>query len=51
MNHFLLMVFAIGAIIGIMNGINSMSEVRANPSTGVKPSANIFTFFLFDNYK
>jgi hypothetical protein len=51
MNYFLLLVFAIGIFVGVMDGLSTMSKVRKNPDMGVKPSSNIFTFFLLDNYK
>lgn len=43
--------FLIAAICGgVLNGFSEISQVKHNPSLGVKPSNNIFSFIFTDKY-
>lgn len=42
-------IFLSAIILGIIRGIIDMQEVRKNPSLGIKPSQNIFSYLFIDN--
>lgn len=46
-----LLFFLILAILGgMVHGFSEINNVRQNPSLGVKPSKNLFTFLFTDKY-
>ena len=47
----LTIMFSIAILCGIARGIKDMNDVRNNPSLGVKPSPNIFTYLFIDSYE
>jgi hypothetical protein len=48
MNYIILVGIIISGICGIFQGLNDMQQVKRNPSLGVKPSKNIFTYLFID---
>lgn len=50
MNYVLVFAFCTAGILGVLNGINSIRQVRSGLKPGVKESKNIFSFFIFDRY-
>lgn len=50
MNYVLVFAFCAASILGILDGINAIRQVRSGRKPGVKESRNIFSFFIFDRY-
>lgn len=50
MNSTLLLFLVIAIIGGILHGFSEMDSVKKNPSLGIKPSKNLFTFLFTDKY-
>lgn len=48
MNYILLFCLILSMCCGIIKGLQDMTNVRNNPSLGVKPSKNIFTYLFID---
>jgi hypothetical protein len=48
MNYFLLICLIITMLGNIIRGLHDIQSVRLNPSLGVKPSKNIFTYLFID---
>lgn len=50
MNSTLLFFLILAILGGIVHGFSEINTVRKNPSLGVKPSKNLFTFLFTDKY-
>lgn len=42
--------FIIAIVSGFLNGLYELYRVQNNPSLGIKPSKNLFTFLFMDRY-
>lgn len=42
--------FIIAIVSGVINGLYQLYIVKNNPSLGIKPSKNLFTFLFIDPY-
>lgn len=50
MNYILLFCIVLAMINGIAQGLNEMTQVRRDPSLGIKESKNLFSFLFTDQY-